>query len=159
MTRVFVPGSVLVLAALAVSGCGSVPTAPTAAPQSETFGGTVFQQGAVAHPFTIKDGGVVNVTVLGVARETPAPPDIPPDTSAPAGDEDQEPAALPPPIYIGLGIGTWNGSTCSVIAQKTNASLLTSLSGTALAGEFCVSVFDSGSVTDPVDYLIQVDHT
>ena len=160
MTRVVVSGSIVVLAALAVSGCSQAPTAPTTAPgQSEVFSGTVAQQGVVAHNFTITDSGPVSVTVLGVSREVPAAPDIPPDTSVPAGDEDQMPAALPPPIYIGLGIGTWNGTTCSVIAQRTNASLLTTISGTALAGEFCVSVFDSGSVTDPVDYFLQVDHT
>jgi hypothetical protein len=158
MTRVSVPGSVLVLAALAFSGCGNSPVAPTVAPQNEVFGGTVAQQGVMEHHFTVTDSGAVVVTVLTVTRELPPEPDIPPDVSVPPGAEDQ-PVSFPPPIYIGLGIGTWNGATCSVIAQRTNASLFTTISGSALAGEFCVSVFDSGSVTDPVDYLLQVDHT
>ena len=149
----------LVVIAVAISGCQKSTIAPTAPPLTETFAGTVFQEGSVAHPFTVANDGPVSITVVGVSRELPPPPDIPPDPSSPAGIEDQPPPAIAAPIYIGLGIGTWNGSACRVIAQRTNASFFTTMTGSALAGPFCISVFDSGSVTDPVDYVIQVDHT
>ena len=160
MTRAFFLSSLLIAASV-VSGCRRNPVQPTQA-ISEQFTGRLAQQGANAHPFTVKDEGPVTITVLSVARETPPPPEgtPAPDTSQPPSVEDDPTAALPPPIYIGLGIGTWNGSTCGLIAQRTDASLLSIISGTAMAGSFCVSVFDPGGnvVTLPVDYEVGVDH-
>ena len=151
----------LLLAAGLGAGCNRSPVQPTQA-ITEQFSGTLAQQGTNEHPFTVKDDGPVTITVLSVARETPAPPeDAPaPDTSQPPSVEDDPTAAFPPPIYIGLGIGTWNGSTCRLIAQRTDASLFTIISGTAMAGSFCVSVFDPGGdvVTLPVNYQLEVDH-
>jgi hypothetical protein len=116
----------------------------------------------LSHPFTTQEEGPVTITVLSVAREAPTlPEDAPqPDTSQPPAVEDDPTAAIPPPIYIGLAIGMWDGSTCKRIAQRTDASLLSIISGTAQAGQFCVAVFDPGGdvVTLPVDYQIAVDH-
>ena len=160
MNRTFLLSSLLIAASV-VSGCHRNPVQPTQV-ISEQFTGTLAQQGANAHPFTVKDEGPVTITVLSVARETPAPPEATPapDTSQPPSVEDDPTAALPPPIYIGLGIGAWNGSTCGLIAQRTDASLLSVISGTAMAGSFCVSVFDPGGnvVTLPVDYQVEVNH-
>jgi hypothetical protein len=151
------------IAALAMSGCQRTPTQPTTQPISETFSGTIAQQGNVSHPFTVKEDGPVSITVLNVARETPAPPENPlppPPTNEPPAAEDDPTAALPPPIYIGLAIGTWDGATCQRVAQRTDASLLTIISGSAKAGSFCVSVFDPGGdvITLPVDYQVEVNH-
>lgn len=162
MTRAALLVSSLVTTVMAAAGCGRNPVQPTAAATSETFAGTLVQQGNLSHPFTTKDEGPVTITVLSVARETPSLPEDapPPDTSQPPSVEDDPTAAIPPPIYIGLAIGSWDGSVCRRIAQRTDASLLTSISGTAQAGQFCVDVFDPGGdrVTLPVDYQIAVDH-
>lgn len=152
----------LLLAGGLGSGCNRrSPTEPTQA-IIEQFAGTLAQQGTNAHPFTVNEDGPVTITVLSVARETPAPPENAPapNTNQPPSVEDDPTAAVPPPIYIGLGIGAWDGSTCRLIAQRTDASLLTIISGTAMAGNLCVSVFDPGGdvVTLPVDYQVEVGH-
>lgn len=151
----------LLVAALLGAGCNRSPVQPTQA-ITEQFAGTLAPRGTNAHPFTVKDDGPVTITVLNVAREPPVPPEgVPaPDTNQPPSVEDDPTAAIPPPIFIGLGIGTWDGSTCRLIAQRTDASLLTIISGTAMAGSFCASVFDPGGdvVTLPVDYQVQVGH-
>jgi hypothetical protein len=158
--------ALLLLSLLTAAGLGAgcnrrSPTQPTQA-ISEQFAGTLTQQGTNAHPFTVNEGGPVTITVLSVARETPAPPEDtpPPNTSQPPSVEDDPTVAIPPPIFIGLGIGAWSGSTCTLIAQRTDASLLTIISGTAMAGSFCVTVFDPGGdvITLPVNYQVEVDH-
>ncbi|MGH9146351.1 MAG: hypothetical protein ACRD1Q_06555 [Vicinamibacterales bacterium] len=174
--RLFPLWALLVAGTLAVSRCADVPTAPTADPVGhvETFAGTLVQHGMIVHHFTVAEQGNVTITVVSAARivATPpyeSPPDaskppaaedgplngIPPHTDAPPAAEDKPPT---PAVQVGMGIGTWSGSECSLIAQRTDASVSTVMSGTAMAGEFCVSIFDSGSVTDSVDYAVQVDH-
>jgi len=157
----FLLSSFLIISAGAAGCDRRALTAPTQV-VSEQFSGQLAQQGANAHPFTVQEDGPVSITVLSVVRETPPlPEDAPaPDTSQPPSTEDDPTAAIPPPIYIGLGIGTWDGVTCGVIARRTDASLLSSISGTAVAGNFCVSVFDPGGdvVTHPVNYQLEVNH-
>ena len=161
MTRAARLVSSFVTIAVVAAGCNRSPIQPIAA-TTEMFTGTLVQQGDLSHPFTTKDEGPVSITVLSVVREVPAlPEDTPaPDTSRPPSVEDDPTSGIPPPIYIGLAIGSWDGSACRRIAQRTDASLLTIISGTAQAGQFCVAVFDPGGdvVTLPVDYQIEVDH-
>jgi len=163
MKRASVCSPAFLVAALAVSGCQSSPTGPTQQAISETFSGKIAQRGNETHPFTVTEDGPVTITVLNVVRETPTPPENllpPPPTNQPPATEDDPTAALPPPIYIGLAIGMWDGTTCQRIAQRTDASLLTTISGSAQAGSFCVSVFDPGGdvITLPVNYLVEVNH-
>jgi hypothetical protein len=163
MKRTSVCLPALLIAALAGYGCENSPTAPTQQVITETFIGTVARQGNESHPFTVKEDGPVTITVLNVTRETPVPPGtpLPPAvTNQPPATEDDPTAALPPPIYIGLAIGMWNGTTCQRIAQRTDASLLTTISGSAKAGDFCVAVFDPGGdvITLPVDYQVEAHH-
>lgn len=174
--RLFPLWALLIAGTLTVSRCADVPTAPTAdaVSQVETFAGTLVQHGTIVHRFTVAEQGGVTITVLNAVRIVPVPPyesppdagtppaaedgpvtGIPPHTDAPPAAEDKPPT---PAVQVGMGIGTWSGSECSLIAQRTDASVSTVMSGTAMAGEFCVSIFDSGSVTDPVDYAVQVDH-
>lgn len=174
--RLFPLRALLIAGTLAVSRCGDVPTAPTAAPvsQVETFTGTLVQHSTIVHRFTVAEQGDVTITVLNAVRIVPVPPyESPPDAGKPPAAEDGPVTGVPPhtdappvaedkpptpAVQVGMSIGTWSGSECSLIAQRTDASVSTVMSGTALAGEFCVSIFDSGSVTDPVDYVVQVDH-
>ena len=164
MKRASVCLPAFLIAALAVSGCQSSPTEPTQQVISETFSGTIARQAPdVSHQFTVQEDGPVTITVLNVVRETPIPPENPlppPPTNQPPATEDDPTAALPPPIYIGLAIGMWDGTTCQRIAQRTDASLLTIISGSAKAGSFCVSVFDPGGdvITLPVIYQVEVNH-
>jgi hypothetical protein len=44
---------------------------------------------------------------------------------------------------IGMGLGIWDGTTCTVVASTTSAQVGTQVVGTAsLASNFCVQVWD-----------------
>jgi len=114
----------------------TAPTAPTATIISENFTGTVAVSGNDAHTFTVAlSGGQVNATLTAAG---------PPST-----------------IFMGLGIGTPSGSTCTLL---TNGSVVTpagttaQLTGTLSAGSYCVMVFDVGNQTAPVTYAVTVNH-
>ena len=131
------------VAALAVgaSACGggdspSTLTAPTATIVTESFTGTVAVSGNDSHAFTVAlSGGQVNATLTAAG---------PPST-----------------IYMGLGIGSYTGSTCTLLASGsvvTPAGTTSQLSGTLNAGSYCVMVFDTGNQTTPVTYAVTVNH-
>ena len=62
-------------------------------------------------------------------------------------------------VVIGLGIGTWNGVSCSVTIANDNAKLNVSIVGSATGtGAFCVRVFDVGNLTGSIDYTVTVQH-
>jgi hypothetical protein len=64
-------------------------------------------------------------------------------------------------LALGVAIGTWNGTACTIVA-KNDASKAgsTALTGTAGVGNFCVQVYDSGNVTADmtVTYTVQIAH-
>jgi hypothetical protein len=139
--------AVLLAAALAAS-CGGSDTAPTqiAAPatSTETFTGTVQppvngQGQADAHNFTVASaGGTLTVTLTA--------------------------AGPPPTITMGVGVGSPNTSGTCVLLSSTSfvsvaASTTPALQGTvATAGTYCVVVFDTGNVLQPVTYSVTVVH-
>jgi hypothetical protein len=138
---------VLVAAALVVSACSSssdsssaltTATTPTATSSTDTFSGTITQGGTAIHPFTVKTSGY---SVL-------------------AGYTSLSPASV---TALGMGIGTWDGSTCSLNVSQNDTSRAgnTALSGTAYSGNFCIRVYDGGNITDntvTVSYTLQVQH-
>lgn len=128
----------LALVAAAAACEESSPTQPTA-PETVTdnFTGTLNQGGAMTHPFTVRVPGGVLITLLTVEPPTGDPP------VAPA---------------LGLAIGTWNGDTCARLATNDNARPGSFLSGSALAGDFCVAVYDTGNITEETTYSLQVIH-
>ena len=124
--------AVLVVMA-AASACGESPTAPTPERTTETFTGTVAQAGFATHPFTVRQVGQVDLTLVTVA---------PLNT-----------------VAIGFAVGSWDGANCSLIAGDDNARQGYVLSGTAQPGTFCVAVYDSGNIgADPVEYTVTVVH-
>ncbi len=128
------------LSAFALSACskqtGSAPTTPTsAATSTEAFSGTVPQLGSDPHPFTVTNAGTVTATLTSIA-----------------------PLAT---MSIGVGIGNWDGTTCTTITQNDNARAGTAaLNGTMNPGNYCVRVYDSGNIPDggSVTYSVQVVH-
>jgi hypothetical protein len=165
---------VLAASALLWPGCAQSVVAPDDVATSESFSGTLQPSGAVAYPFTVPEDGVVTITVMNLVRRTPPPPwEEPSGTDGPAAAEDGPPEGVPghtdeppgaedlpvpPTVVVGLAIGTWDGAVCTPLAERTDATTFTVIAGTALAGEFCVRIFDAGGVSDPVEYQIQVDH-
>lgn len=134
----------LVVACLAVSvacdnsdgGDSSLPTSP-ATLITDTFVGTVQPMASDAHNFTITQAGQVAITLTA--------------------------AGPPPTIFMGLGVGSVGADgSCTLLpggATSTQAGANAQLSGTALAGNFCVVVFDIGNQSGPVNYTVTVSHT
>lgn len=128
------------VAALGSAACGnnSSSAGTTTAPSSTTdrFTGTVQVGSSAVHNFTVATSSQVDVTLIAAG---------PPDG-----------------IVMGLGVGAPDGSTCALFAGasvRTAAGSIVQLSGNLSPGTFCVSVYDIGNQTGPVDYTVTVTHT
>ena len=133
--------SAALLAGLMAAGCAATPspTVPTAtgppapATTTETFTGSVGVQGGDTHTFTVAQMGSVDITLTSVA----------PGSNT----------------VMGLGVGTPTGLTCFVITSvQTPAGAIPQLRGTGLAGQLCVTVYDTGNLAEPVEYTVTVAH-
>src|SRR5512139_986822 len=81
--------------ALAASSCGeSSPAGPSPTLKTESFTGTLGTGGSVIHPFVVGAAGTITV---GLASLTGAD-------------------------SIGMGIGGWDGSTCTLSASATTSA-------------------------------------
>ena len=114
-------------------------TAPTGFTVTETFQGTLTTNGAQSYSFSVSAAGTVYVTLTAV--------------SDPLG------GTLP---TIGISLGTWNGTSCSVQsgiftdASSQGASIAGAVAGT---GFLCARVYDPATrVTNPLTYTITVVH-
>lgn len=114
----------------------STVTAPTVAVTTENFTGSVDVGSLDFHPFTIAlSGGQVSVNLTE--------------------------AGPPATIYMGLGVGTVSGTTCTLLTNGfviAPASATAQLSGTLNAGAYCVMVYDAGNQVAPVTYSVVVNH-
>src|SRR5438132_6065348 len=149
----------------AMAGCVSQDAAPTApvtlAPPgtTDTFTGTLIAFGTNMHTFTVAQLGEVDITLQATTLE----PTIDPTTgeSIPPAD----PTAVP---LLTLAIGTPSttifGLQCSTVTFSGKAMLVNTMAGpkaqlvgSALPGNFCVSLPDAagtggtGQLTAPVD--------
>ena len=130
--------SLTVFAASCGSSTDQVPSAPTLAPASvvETFTGTLAVMGSNAHNFITHVPGRLTITLTSVG---------------------------PSPVSVGIGLGVPSGLSCvlSLGAGTTatvQAGATPQISGTVLAGTFCVDIFDTGTLTAPVPYSLTVAH-
>ena len=129
------------VAACGSSGSNSTVTTPTttATLATETFTGSIDQNGTAVYPFTVTTSGYALL----------------------AGYTSISPASI---AALGMGIGAWNAtsSTCSlnVSQNDTGRSGSTALSGTPNSGSYCVRVYDAGNIPAGVSatYTVQVQH-
>jgi hypothetical protein len=133
--------AVAVLLALSTAACDTAdPTTSSAAPSVavpptvETFTGTVAAGSKDVKPFNILlTGGTVTLTLTA--------------------------AGPPPTITMAFSVGTFDGSTCTLIQSvAAQGSTTPQISGTANAGAYCVVVADTGAQTGPVTYAVTVTH-
>jgi hypothetical protein len=130
--------SAVTLVGLGMAGCkgqiSSLPTTPDPVIVTENFDGVVNINGAVTHTFFTSATGTVTATLTGL------------------GDT--------PPSKIGFSMGTYSGSTCTVVLRNDNAVATSVIQGTVttLAGSLCISVYDVGALTAPVSYTVTVVH-
>jgi hypothetical protein len=141
-------GGLLVLAlSVTAAGCGTnaatTPVNPTPVTIVEVFSGTLTVNGGVSQPFIATSAGTVQLTVTALADSNG------PTASGPDGA-----------IRIGLQLGTWNGTGCyiSTLYNET-AYVSTAVTGrVTAAGTLCARVYDSGKLSEPVDFEVQISH-
>jgi hypothetical protein len=129
--------ALILTVALFASACDSdepaAPLEPEPVQVTDPFSGTLTLNGAARHTFTTQRAGSLTAT-LG---------ELSPDSAA----------------IVSLSLGTWNGQSCQVIIAKDDATSLSSVIGTASAGNFCVRLSDpNGSLTQAIDYTVTVTH-
>jgi hypothetical protein len=143
MYRPCVRAILVAVAVLATGACSNdtlssltTPTNPTIF--TDTFTGTLSQNGSFTHSFTTASLGAVTVTIV---------------TLAPNASQ-----------IVGLSLGVWNGTSCSTSPQTGGSSSDTATTGSSItlnasaAGSLCVRLYDVGFVTAPVLYTLQVTH-
>jgi hypothetical protein len=67
---------------------------------------------------------------------------------------------LPPEgTGVGVSLGVWNGTSCQHITFNDNASVGSGVAGLANGpGNLCARVYDSGKLTEPVDFVVTIKH-
>ena len=123
---------------LAVSACDSVlddiPTTHDPVTVTETFTGSININGAATHTFFTSATGAVTATLTSLGEN--------------------------PPAEVGLSVGTFAGSSCSLIITNDKAVVTSVVGGvvTTLGGSLCVRIYDVGRLTESVPYEIRVEH-
>jgi len=134
--RAFVPSwSVIgISAAMMLAGCGSdsTPTTPSnpSGTVKENWSSVVAPGGASTRSFTVNSAGTIVVTLT-------------------AG----------PTVGLGVGLPRTSGGGCR-LGVSVNASPATTpqISTQADAGQYCVQVFDLGTLTDPIGFALTIEH-
>jgi len=120
------------LLAVALTSCGeSTPATPTPTITTETFTGTLVPGQKVVHPYVVKAAGQVTTTVTALSG---------------AG-------------FIGIGVGTWDGTTCTVGAHAEN--VMTGgyfLTAVPSSQNMCTLVYDVSSIATTATYTVTVSH-
>jgi hypothetical protein len=118
------------------SSSTTAPT-PTAATTTESFSGAVAQLATTGDPFAVSTNGPVTIELTDV-----------------------EPLST---MALGVGITTWDGTSCGTVPISKNDNAregTTALTGTAAAGNYCVTIYDSGNIPEgwTVSFAVQVVH-
>ena len=129
----------LVPLAVVAAGCSgdidNLPTTPDPVIVTETFTGTLNINGGVTQNVFTGATGAVSAVLTSL------------------GDN--------PPERVGFSMGTLGTSgICTAVLVNDNAVVNTALAGTVstLAGSLCVRVYDTGALTEPVNFTYTVTH-
>ena len=123
----------LAILAAALASCSDDATVatPTPNPTTETFTGTLVPSQKVIHPYAATIPGSVTTTLTALS-------------GAPA---------------IGLGTGTWDGTTCTVGAHAENVVVNQYFIASVPSPQnLCAIVYDTGGVTTSATYTVTVVH-
>ena len=141
MSRLFVY-ALLLTAALSGVSCGDDdpdpgPSAPSPVQIVENLAGTLTINGGVTHSIVVERVGDITALLTAVSAD--------------------------PPPAISMALGTWNGVSCTIIVVNDKATpgttAISSVVGRAtVAGPFCLRVADPGTLTQAVDYQVQLTH-
>ena len=137
--RLFILRLLIVSLAATVSACSGLidqfPTTPDPVITTETFTGTLTVNGGATHPVFASATGQVVATLTSLGEN--------------------------PPSKVGFSMGTLGVTgVCNIHLRNDNAVVNSALTGTvsSLGGSLCVSVYDTGAMSAPVDYTFTVSH-
>ena len=125
-----------VTGAMMVSGCGdnnSTPTTPssTSGPVTESWSSAVAPGGASTRSFKVTSAGTLSVTLTGAGAT----------------------------LGLGVGLPRTTGGGCRLgVAVIASAGSSPQISTQADAGQYCVQVYDLGTLTDPVGFSLKIEH-
>ena len=125
-----------------LTGCSDTPTSPTettdtpaVTAQTAQFAGTLSAGGSRFYSFTVSRFGVISATLASV-------------TVPPRG------AAVEVPV--GIGIGRPAGTGCPTQTSLTTAAALTTQAQLeASAGIYCINIYDPGTLTTSVNFVVR----
>ncbi len=124
----------VVFCAFAVAGCDNLLDINDPSPnvQTEFFEDTLQPGERKWHGFTIIQAGQLTATILSAGSA----------------------------VTINLGVGVPEGPNCDPLALTTfPVSTPPQIAGPATPGPLCVIIEDDGTLTEPISYRIQVEHT
>jgi len=118
-----------------VAGCGSdkTPTTPstTSSIVSENWSSALAPGGTSTRSFTVKSAGTISVTLTGAGAT----------------------------VGLGVGLPRVSGGGCRLgAAVDASAGSTPQISTQADAGQYCVQVYDLGTLTDPVGFSVKIEH-
>jgi hypothetical protein len=153
-------------ACVAAAACAQSSQAPTPVPIAlapanavDNFSGTLKVLGSNYHQFQLKQPGEVDITLTSTAYA----PTTDPDTGTSVASTRTDP--IPPlSLLVGTPAATTIGLQCSPLSFNSQVLLVTAtaasaaqLRGTALAGNYCISISDANAaLLDPITYRITV---
>ncbi len=122
------------LTALFALGCGGITTPSNN--QTETFSGTLVQQGVNRHQFSTGKTGELQVKLTAWA----------PNSNILAG--------------MAWLVANNDGTCTGTVLQQNNFVILNSqaIGGQIVSGKYCIAVFDPGTLTAAQTYTITVSH-
>jgi len=124
----------LLASVVAVAGCGSDTTEPTATTYVEQFSSRLQEKGRAWRSLTITTAGNVQMQLVALTQ-----------TEA----------------IMNLGIGTINGTQCVLAASvdtiANGTTVLPQLTRTVPVGTYCVQLQDIGNLTQLVDFTVRIE--
>jgi hypothetical protein len=118
-----------------VAACGddntSTTPSPTPAATSESWSSVLAPGGQSTRSFTVNASGTIAVTLTDA------------DTT----------------LGVGVGLPRVTGGGCRLgVTVNTSAGSSPQISAPADAGQYCVQVYDLGTLRDPVGFALKIDH-
>jgi hypothetical protein len=130
----------LVVLALSIfaGACGNDnpvnPTPPAPIRVTETFTGPLNINGAATYPFLVTTPGQIDLTIVNLDP-------------------------FPEGSRVGLYLGTWNGTGCTVQVPNDNAFISTIVTGGATGSGFlCARIYDVGKISGTTQFEIRIEH-
>jgi hypothetical protein len=125
----------LLVSVALVTACGdgntSTTPSPTPAASSESWSSVVAPGGQSTRSFTVNASGTIAVTLTNA------------DTT----------------LGLGVGLPRVTGGGCRLgVTVNTSAGSSPQISAPADAGQYCVQVYDLGTLQDPVGFALKIDH-